>query len=244
MKKAGKGLASSLSFDEKIEGWNLSIAGLPIWVVVLAILLFWWLALDSMVGDSPTMDEQNHLARGLALWQTGDPRLSLEHPPLVNAISTLPVLLLPKLRLPTDDASWDTPGGWYAFAEKMVWEYNRDIGIARLFFLARLPIVFLTLGLALVGYRFALLMWGRKAALVALLFILFDPNVLAHGRYSTTDLGGTAFLFLATLLLWRSLRYGKTRSIRRPGSRGKQRRHYRLRRIDHPSNRKPSPRCN
>jgi hypothetical protein len=27
--------------------------------------------------------------------------------------------------------------------------------------------------------------------------------VLAHGRYSTTDLGGTAFLFLATLLLWR-----------------------------------------
>ncbi len=178
-------------------------APLQILSIVIAILLFWWLALNSMVGDSPTMDEQNHLARGLALWQTGDPRLSLEHPPLVNVLSTLPVLLLPEMRLPTDDPSWETPGGWYTFAEKMMWEYNPDIGIARLFFLARLPILFLTLGLALVGYRLALLMWGSNAALIALLFILFDPNLLAHGRYTTTDLGGTAFLFLAALLLWR-----------------------------------------
>lgn len=175
-----------------------------VWLAIMAILLFWWLALDSMVEDSPTMDEQNHLARGLALWQTGDPRLSLEHPPLVNAISTVPVvLLLPRLRLPTDDASWQTPDGWYVFAEKLVWEYNPDIDIARLFFLARLPIVFLMLGLALIAQRLALLMWGRSAALVALLFVLFDPNLLAHGRYTTTDLGSTAFLFLATLLLWR-----------------------------------------
>jgi 4-amino-4-deoxy-L-arabinose transferase-like glycosyltransferase len=149
------------------------------------------------------MDEQNHLARGLALWRTGDPRLSLEHPPLVNLLSTLPVLLLPEIRLPTDDPSWETPGGWYAFAEKLVWEYNPTVGVARLFFLARLPIVFLTLGLALAGYRLASLMWGGNAALVALLFILFDPNLLAHGRYTTTDLGGTTFLFLAVLLLWR-----------------------------------------
>ncbi|MCB8945187.1 MAG: glycosyltransferase family 39 protein [Ardenticatenaceae bacterium] len=173
---------------------------------ILAVLLFWWLALDSMVGDSPTMDEQNHLARGVALWQTADPRLSLEHPPLVNLLSTLPVVtLLPELRLPTDDASWETPGGWYAFAEKLVWEYNRDVNIGRLFFVARLPILFLTLGLGLVAYRLAWLLWGKRAALLALLFVLFDPNVLANGRYTTTDLGGTAFLFLAVLLLWRVL---------------------------------------
>jgi hypothetical protein len=173
-------------------------------IVIVGLLLFFWLALDSMVADSPTMDEQNHLARGLALWQTADPRFSLEHPPLINATSALPnLLLMPPIHLPTDDPSWETPGGWYIFAEKMVWAYNRDIGIDRLFFLARLPIVFLTLGLALVGYRLAYEMWGRQAAMLATLFILFDPNVLAHGRYNTTDLGGTAFLLLAVLLVWR-----------------------------------------
>ncbi len=150
------------------------------------------------------MDEQNHLARGLALWQTADPRLSLEHPPLVNLLSALPVVaLLPQVRLPTDDASWEAVGGWYDFAEKMVWQYNPDIGIDRLFFLARLPILFLTLGLGLVTHRLAWMMWGKESASLALLFVLFDPNVLANGRYTTTDLGGTTFLLLATLLLWR-----------------------------------------
>ena len=150
------------------------------------------------------MDEQNHLARGLALWQTGDPRLSLEHPPLVNLWSTLPIVaLLPQVRLPTDDASWEAVGGWYDFAEKMVWQYNPDIGIDRLFFLARLPILFLTLGLGLVAHRLAWMMWGKESASLALLFVLFDPNVLANGRYTTTDQGGTAFLLLATLFLWR-----------------------------------------
>jgi len=36
----------------------------------------------------------------------------------------------------------------------------------------------------------------------ALVLLLFDPNILAHGRYVTTDLGGTLFIFLATFLLW------------------------------------------
>ena len=35
-----------------------------VWLAVAALLLFTFLALDSLVGDSPTMDEQNHIARG------------------------------------------------------------------------------------------------------------------------------------------------------------------------------------
>ncbi len=174
----------------------------PAWIVIPAVLLFWFLALNSMVGDSPTMDEQNHLARGLAFLQTGDPRLSLEHPPLVNGLSALPVSALLDVHLPLDDVSWtQQPPDWYRFARKVLWEENNDA--ARMIFLARLPIVFLTLGLALTAFHFAREMWGRPSALPAFLFLLFDPNVLAHGRYVTTDVGGTAFLFLAAFLLWR-----------------------------------------
>ena len=34
---------------------------------------------------SPTMDEQNHIARGYAYLRTGDLRLNLDHPPLINS---------------------------------------------------------------------------------------------------------------------------------------------------------------
>jgi len=72
-----------------------------------------------------------------------------------------------------------------------------------MFFLARLPIVFLTIGLALVGWHFAREMWGYPASLLVFMLLLFDPNILANGRYSTTDMGGTLFAFLASYLLWR-----------------------------------------
>lgn len=171
------------------------------WILIGAILLFFWLSLNSMVGDSPTMDEQNHLARGLAFLRTGDPRLSVEHPPLVNSLSALPLLLLPDVSLPTDHPSWSRPEGWYEFAEIFLWQVNDDV--TRMVFLGRLPIVFLTLALATVGYHFARALWRSPAGALAFVMLLFDPNILAHGRYATTDLGGTLFVFLAAFLLWR-----------------------------------------
>ena len=172
-----------------------------VWPVVAVVLLFFFLALDSAVGDSPTMDEQNHIARGLAFLRTGDPRLSLEHPPLINGLSALPLLTMPELRLPTDHPSWERREGWYEFADLFLWQYNHDV--ERIVFLARLPIVFLLIGLALAGYRWADHLWRGAAGPVALTLLLFEPNLLAHGRYATTDLGGTLFTFLATALLWR-----------------------------------------
>lgn len=190
------------------------------WLIVPLILLFFWLAVSSMVDDSPTMDEQNHIARGIALLRTGDPRLSLEHPPLINAVSALPLLTMTDLRLPTDHPSWSQVDGWYEFARLLLWDYNPD-RVLQIVFLARLPIVFLTLALGVIGYRFAREMWGAgfnattqrgkgkqsrvgiTAGLLAIFLLLFDPNILAHGRYSTTDVGGATFLLLAIFLLWR-----------------------------------------
>lgn len=172
-----------------------------LWLAVAALLLFFLLAVQSLAGDSPTMDEQNHIARGLAFLRTGDPRLSLEHPPLVNSLSALPLLTMPHLRLPTDHPSWERREGWYEFADLFMWQYNHEA--TQIVFLARLPIVFLTLALALAGYRIAGQLWGETATLPALVLLLFEPNLLAHGRYATTDMGATLFTFLTTFLLWR-----------------------------------------
>jgi hypothetical protein len=173
----------------------------PAFLAVPVILLFFWLALSSMANDSPTMDEQNHIARGLAFIKTGDPRFSLEHPPLINSLSALPLLTLPEIVLPIDHESWNHREGWYAFAEQLLWIVNKDV--ERMVFLARMPILFLTLVLGLVGYRFAVNLWGRVAALLALSLLLLDPNIMAHGRYSTTDIGGALFVLLSAFLLWK-----------------------------------------
>jgi len=174
-------------------------------LVVLAVWLFFFLALNSLVHDSPTMDEQNHLARGAAFVKTGDPRLSLEHPPLINSLSGLPLLLLPELLYPFDHPSWTEMQPpdiyWYVFADQFVWRVNHDV--TRMIFLGRLPMVFLTLGLALVGFHFARLLWGRPSAYLAFVMLLFEPNVVGNGRLITTDLGGTLFMTLALLLVWR-----------------------------------------
>ena len=172
---------------------------------IAALLLFFFLALNSMTGDSPTMDEQNHIARGLAYLRTGDPRLSVEHPPLVNVLSAVPLLTMPEIKLPLGEPSWERQPPdvfWYVFAEQMFWQENRDLDIQKIMFLARLPVVYLTMALALLGWHVAQRMWGRPAGLFVLFLLLFDPNILAHGRYVTTDLGGTFFVLLATFLLW------------------------------------------
>ncbi|HID61352.1 MAG TPA: phospholipid carrier-dependent glycosyltransferase, partial [Anaerolineae bacterium] len=54
-------------------------------------------------------------------------------------------------------------------------------------------------------FRWARELFGSQAALLALFLFVFDPNVLAHARLTTTDLGVTAFSFLAVYALWRSL---------------------------------------
>lgn len=178
------------------------ITRLPaVFIATPLVLLFFFLALDSLVGDSPTMDEQNHLVRGLAFLRTGDPRFSLEHPPLINTISALPLLSDPSIDLPTDHPSWNQREGWYAFANELLWERNNDVD--SIIFLARLPIVFLTMALALVGYLVAGEFWGKLSALLSFGLLLFEPNILAHGRYTTTDVGSATFLLLATYSLWR-----------------------------------------
>ena len=114
-----------------------------VYLAVPLLLLFYFLAVDSMAGDSPTMDEQNHLARGVAYLGSGDPRFSLEHPPLMNVLGALPLLSIPNLQIPFDDSSWEHPEGWYAFANQLLWLRNADV--TRMIFLARLPSIFIAI---------------------------------------------------------------------------------------------------
>ncbi|MEJ1365101.1 MAG: phospholipid carrier-dependent glycosyltransferase [Candidatus Sedimenticola sp. (ex Thyasira tokunagai)] len=175
-------------------------------IVALALLgAFVLQALLSAEQKSPTMDEQNHIARGYAYLRTGDLRLSREHPPLVNTISALPLLII-RPQLPTDHPSW-VSANWYAFADKLLWHATdadgQPIEAQKIVNWARVTIVLLGLFLGIGVYAWAAELHGSVAGLLALALYVFSPNILAHTSLATNDLGLACFIFLALYTFWR-----------------------------------------
>jgi hypothetical protein len=173
-------------------------------LTVALLLVSFALVLTSATHTSPTMDEQNHIARGVAYVGTGDPRLSVEHPPLVNVLSGLPVYLLLHPRLPVESIWWEA-GEWYHFADLFLWEVNSNAD--QIVFLARLPVMGLYLLLIALVHRWATRLFGRWGGLLAAAFCTLDPNLLAHAQLATTDVGGAFFAFLAAYAVWALLRH-------------------------------------
>lgn len=174
-------------------------------VAVLALLsLHLGLAARSLVLENPTIDEVVHLPAGISYWQTGSFRLYHHNPPLVKLLAALPVLTLkPITNYSKDFWSQKTPNK-FAFAH----EFQRDNAgrYFELFTRARLlmPVFSLIGGLVVFGWSRRL--YGPAGGLLSLALWVVCPNVLAHTRLVTTDMGATGLGALATFAFWRYLK--------------------------------------
>lgn len=178
-----------------LAGWE--------WVALLAgLLLFALQAGLSSPQKSAAFDEEYHLAAGYAYLRTGDFRMSSSHPPLVNVLSALPLLLRDDVALPVEHPSW-AEGDYFIFSDVFLWEANENP--QALLVLARWPVIVLGTLLAALLFVWARQWAGPAAGWAALLFAVFDPNLLANARLVTTDLGVALFLALAVWRLWRWL---------------------------------------
>ena len=88
-----------------------------------------------------------------------------------------------------------------AYSDQLVWRLNPDgpSMVAR----ARLPIIGLTLLLAVIVYAWTRELFGPIPGLLALTLLSFDPNILAHGNLATNDIGVTFFSTLTLYTFWR-----------------------------------------
>jgi hypothetical protein len=163
------------------------------------------LAVGSCLDKSPTFDEGFYIARGWAFLRTGR-LLPLGHPPFTNLLNGLGVLLEPGLPDPSTLDGWDENEA-ESFSEDLLW--NRGVNADRIVFLARLPVVWLGLLLGAVVWRWAREDYGRWGAALALALYAFSPNVLAHTRLATTDLGVGAFYVMA-LYAWTRFLHRRT----------------------------------
>ena len=199
-KSAGEDSAPVESVDTPVQ--RTRHVGIHLCAAALLILLFAQLFFSAR-HKSATMDEPNHIARGLAYLRTGDLRLSKEHPPLINLICALPLLFDKSITLPLEDPSWNK-GDWYTFAEQLLWVTNANgpSMIAR----ARIPIMVLALLLGIITYLWAYECYGAGAALLVLALVATDPNLLANGQLATNDLGVACFSTLTLFTFWRFLR--------------------------------------
>ena len=160
------------------------------------------LAVRSLVLENPTIDEVVHLPAGLTYWEKGTFRLYHHNPPLIKLVAALPVLASGAVTAPLyQNASWrsefpNKAAFAHEFAQLNASEYFE------LFTRARLLMPAFSALAALVVFAWSRRLYGVWGGMISLVLWVFCPNVLAHARLVTTDLGATALAVLATFVFW------------------------------------------
>ena len=168
--------------------------------VVLAVLLLLVLACELVLSireQSQTFDEAAHIVAGYQYWRNWDFGANAEHPPLVKLLATIPLLWspLPEVALPQMDSKDLT----YQRGKQILYSGDADLILFRTRLAASALTYLLAVLVLLCGYE----MFGAGPALLGLLLLVFEPNILAHGALVTTDIGVTCFLFAAVYAFYR-----------------------------------------
>ena len=170
---------------------------------ILLIIMF-VLAFGSMRDDSAIRDEIPHIVAGYSYLTKQDYRLNPEHPPLIKDLAAFPLLFL-KPNFPSDHPAWkNEANGQWLLGD--VFLYFSDNDADKMIFFSRLPIVFLAILLGFFVFKWTKELYGPKAGLLALFLYTLSPNILAHSRFVTMDLGITAFFFISFYCFWKFLK--------------------------------------
>lgn len=167
------------------------------------------LEVRSALGETQTWDEGIHISAGYTYLSLGDFSWNMEHPPLVKLVSALPLSWLHlNLPGPADDGKRRDQVQY-----GVEFLYRNRAHADTILIAARSANILLTL--LFIG---ALAWWTRRrfgpaAAFLAVVLCAFDPNLIAHGRYVTTDFPVTVFYFFACVLWVEYLERGTFRSL-------------------------------
>ncbi|MBI4085173.1 MAG: glycosyltransferase family 39 protein [Candidatus Liptonbacteria bacterium] len=168
----------------------------PVFVLALILAVSLSLMLWASSGDSAIMDELAHIPAGYGYVNNLDYRLNPEHPPLVKALSAIP-LVFSDLNFPTTQNSWKNEvNGQWTMGTSFLYESGNDADyILRS---ARIAPIFLTLILIILIYVWSAKLLGNWWGLLSAFMFGLSPTILAHGHYVTTDIGAAFGIALST----------------------------------------------
>ncbi|MDP3921264.1 MAG: glycosyltransferase family 39 protein [Candidatus Omnitrophota bacterium] len=153
---------------------------------------------SSFMQKNNTFDEEYHLARGMVPLKTGDFSMNQYHPPLINVLAALPNAFNPKVKIPADYKTHPHVG---YFSWDFLWRNTEDA--EKILYPGRFMMLLLGALLAMLVYRWSRDLYGHRAGLLSFALALLSPNLMAHARLVTTDIGVTCFMFLSAYTLWR-----------------------------------------
>lgn len=182
----------------KIQQYKSILFGLLL--VFLTGITTMALALQSIRGDSLTMDELAHTTSAYSYIAELDYRLNPEHPPLLKIISGGGIWLGSKLTgtkviPPSESQFWEAPNKQWDVGGEFFYTLGNDPKF--LMFWSRVPMILISMIGAL--YLFYAVLHHTKnitTATVTGIGFLTSINVLAHTRYVTTDVGITLALIM------------------------------------------------
>jgi hypothetical protein len=151
----------------------------------------------SALQETQTWDEAIHLTAGYLYLKTGSQAFFTDHPAL-RAIFAVPLLFF-HLRVPTDRPEW-TDRNQATFATQFL--YTNPYHPDTLLLAGRSIAIALTLAFGIILFSWTRRHLGTATALVALALFAFDPNLIAHGHYITTDMLAAFTFFLAAIAFY------------------------------------------
>jgi hypothetical protein len=167
------------------------------WPAVAAIVaIAGALEVRSAMGETQTWDEGIHIVAGYSYLKLGDYSWNVEHPPLVKIVSALPLALMGLAAQPYEADGKRKDQVRYGI--DFLYKNRRDADSILL--AARSANILLTLLFACAVAWWTRRRYGPEAGLAAAALCAFDPNLMAHGRYVTTDFPVTVFFFFACVL--------------------------------------------
>lgn len=169
---------------------------------VIALLLVLLAELSSTVHrQSLSWDEGDHIFAGYISLKHSDYGLNPEHPPLVKMLATLPLMNLKLYVPPIQNRYFKTEA--FFDGRDMIFNSGPENSADKIIFRVRMAAATLTLLLGLIVFAAGREMFGTAAGLLALTLLVFEPNIIAHGAYVTTDIGSTCFVFATIFAFYR-----------------------------------------
>jgi 4-amino-4-deoxy-L-arabinose transferase-like glycosyltransferase len=176
------------------------VAGL----VVLLLVVLGVEVVSTIRQQSLTWDEGDHIFAGYESWKAKDFGLNPEHPPMVKMVATIPLLGLP-LKVPALQGRFFKAEA-YLDGRELLFRNGPEYGADTLIFRVRLAAGIFVVVLAVLVFLAGWEMFGVGAGLIALTLFCFEPNLLAHGAYVTTDMAVSCMLFGAVYAFYRYVR--------------------------------------
>lgn len=171
------------------------------YVITVIMIFFVTVSVLNAKNDSATFDEVAHIPAGYSYVTQADTRLNPEHPPLLKDLIGIPLTFL--------DLKFDTTGDfWTGKNLNRIWDdgqwlagkhllYEAGNNPDQILFWARLPIILISVLLGLFLFKWGKEIGGTLCGLLVLTLYAFDPNILGHNHYVTTDIGIATFLTFA-----------------------------------------------